>query len=40
MVSLIAAAGSRIGELLARRWSAVDLEVGTLAVRESVFEVA
>ena len=38
MVSLIAATGLRIGELLALRWSALDLEVGTLAVRESVFE--
>ena len=36
--SLIAATGLRIGELLALRWSALDLEVGTLAVRESVFE--
>ena len=38
MVSLIAATGLRIGELLALRWSALDLEIGTLAVRESVFE--
>jgi integrase len=38
MVSLIAATGLRIGELLALRWSAVDLKGGTLAVRESVFE--
>ena len=38
MVSLIAATGLRIGELLALRWSALDLSVGTLAVRESVFE--
>jgi integrase len=38
MVSLIAATGLRIGELLALRWAALDLEVGTLAVRESVFE--
>ena len=38
MVTLIAATGLRIGELLALRWSALDLEVGTLAVRESVFE--
>ena len=38
MVSLIAATGLRIGELLALRWSALDLEGGTLAVRESVFE--
>ena len=37
-VSLIAATGLRIGELLALRWSALDLEGGTLAVRESVFE--
>ena len=36
MVSLIAATGLRIGELLALRWGALDLEVGTLAVRESV----
>src|SRR5438034_1152554 len=33
MVELIAAAGLRIGELLAVRWRALDLEVGTLAVR-------
>jgi len=38
MVSLIAATGLRIGELLALRWSALDLEGATLAVRESVFE--
>jgi integrase len=38
MVTLIAATGLRIGELLALRWSALDLEGGTLAVRESVFE--
>ncbi len=38
MVSVIAATGLRVGELLALRWSALDLEVGTLAVRESVFE--
>ena len=38
MVSLIAATGLRIGELLALRWNALDLDVGTLAVRESVFE--
>ena len=38
MVQLIAATGLRIGELLALRWSALDLEGGTLAVRESVFE--
>lgn len=38
MVSLIAATGLRIGELLALRWRALDLEIGTLAVRESVFE--
>jgi integrase len=38
MVQLIAATGLRIGELLALRWSALDLDVGTLAVRESVFE--
>jgi integrase len=37
MVSLIAATGLRIGELLALRWRALNLEVGTLAVRESVF---
>jgi len=30
--------GLRIGELLALRWSALDLEDGALAVRESVFE--
>ncbi len=38
MVELIAATGLRIGELLAVRWRALDLEVGTLTVRESVFE--
>jgi integrase len=38
MVRLIAATGLRIGELLALRWSALDLEAGSLAVRESVFE--
>ena len=38
MVSLIAATGLRIGELLALRWSVLDLEGGTLAVHESVFE--
>jgi integrase len=38
MVRLIAATGLRIGELLALRWSALDLEGGALTVRESVFE--
>jgi integrase len=38
MVSLIAATGLRVGELLALRWGAVDLQTGTLSVRESVFE--
>jgi integrase len=38
MVSLIAATGLRIGELLALRWSSLDLEDGALTVRESVFE--
>jgi integrase len=38
MVSLIAATGLRIGELLGLRWGALDLDIGTLAVRESVFE--
>jgi integrase len=38
MVSLIAATGLRIGELLALRWRVLDLEIGTLAVRESVYE--
>ena len=38
MVSLIAATGLRIGELLALRWSALDLEGGSLTVRESVFD--
>jgi len=37
MVELIAATGLRIGELLAVRWRALDLEVGTLAVRESMY---
>ena len=30
--------GLRIGELLALRWRALNLEIGTLAVRESVFK--
>ncbi len=38
MIGLIAATGLRIGELLALRWRALDLDAGTLAVRESVFE--
>jgi integrase len=38
IVSLIAATGLRIGELLALRWSALDLVAGALAVRQSVFE--
>jgi integrase len=38
MVSLIAATGLRIGELLALRWRSLDLENGVLMVRESVFE--
>jgi integrase len=38
MVSLIAATGLRVGELLALRWSALDLDSGALAVRESVYE--
>jgi site-specific recombinase XerC len=38
MVTLIAATGLRIGELLAMRWRALDLDLGTLTVRESVFE--
>ena len=38
MVSVIAATGLRIGELLGLRWRALDLDLGTLAVRESVFE--
>lgn len=38
MVCLIAATGLRIGELLAVKWHALDLDIGTLAVRESVFE--
>jgi integrase len=38
MVSLIAATGLRIGELLALRWSSLDLENGTLTVHESVYE--
>jgi integrase len=28
----------RIGELLGLKWRALDLDIGTLAVRESVFE--
>jgi integrase len=38
MVELIAATGLRIGELLAVRWRAIDLEIGTLTVRESVYD--
>jgi integrase len=38
MVSLIAATGLRIGELLAVRWGAVDLAAGTLSVRESLYD--
>ena len=38
MISLIAATGLRIGELLGLRWRALDLDIGTLAVRGSVFE--
>ena len=38
MVQIIAATGLRVGELLALRWGALDLDVGTLAVRESVYE--
>ena len=38
MIGLIAVTGLRIGELLALRWRALDLELGTLSVRESVFE--
>lgn len=38
MIGLIAATGLRIGELLALRWRSVDLELGTLRVRESVYE--
>ena len=33
-----AATGLRIGELLALWWRALDLDIGTLAARESVFE--
>jgi integrase len=38
MVELIAATGLRIGELLGLRWRTLDLDVGTLAVRESVYD--
>jgi integrase len=38
MIGLIAATGLRIGELLGLRWRALDLEVGTFNVRESVYE--
>jgi len=38
MLALVGATGLRIGELLALRWRALDLEHGTLAVRESVFQ--
>ena len=36
--ALIAATGLRVGELLALRWQALDLQVRTLRVSESVFE--
>lgn len=38
MIGLIAATGLRIGELLGLRWRNLDLTIGTLSVRESVFE--
>ena len=38
MARLIALTGLRIGELLAVRWQCLDLEIGTLSVRESVYE--
>ena len=38
MVGRIAASGLRVGELLALRWRALDLESGTLRVEASVFE--
>ena len=38
MARLIAVTGLRIGELLAVRWRCLDLEIGTLSVRESVYE--
>ncbi|MEP7305194.1 MAG: tyrosine-type recombinase/integrase [Acidobacteriota bacterium] len=38
MVRLIAVTGMRIGELLAVRWRSLNLEIGTLSVRESVYE--
>jgi integrase len=38
MVSLIAATGLRVGELLGLRWGALNLEIASLAVRESVYE--
>lgn len=38
MVTVIAATGLRVGELLALHWRALDLESGTLAVQESVYE--
>jgi integrase len=38
MIGLVALTGLRIGELLGLRWRALDLTIGTLTVRESVFE--
>lgn len=38
MVALLGLTGLRIGELIALRWRALDLDVGTLQVRESVFQ--
>ena len=38
MARIIALTGLRIGELLAVRWRCLDLEIGTLSVRESVYE--
>jgi integrase len=38
MIGLVALTGLRIGELLALRWRSLDLAIGTLSVRESVYE--
>jgi len=38
MIGLIAATGLGIGALPALRWRDLDLEIGTLSVRESVYE--
>jgi integrase len=38
MIGLVALTGLRIGEMLGLRWRSLDLAIGTLTVRESVYE--